>query len=433
MRSRALARLGATALLALATAAQATATGADARVMDAARQERQAFLDTLRELVQIDSGSRDVDGVRAVARLAAGKLKALGGEVQIIEPTDVEYLQDTPEQLGPAVKAVFKGRGTGRVLLIAHMDTVYPSGTWMKAAESFRIEGGEEDGRAHGLGVADCKQGVALAIHIAALLHKLGETGFETLTVLLNGDEEISSPGSRRLITQTARDQDAVFSFEGGGENGAVWLATSGVGTAYLSVKGRSAHAGVQPERGVNALYELSHQLLQMKDLSRPELGLRLNWTVAEAGPFRNVVPARATAQGDVRALRMADFDQLRAAMAEKLRNKLLPDSQIDLSFELRRPPLQASDAARALARRAQAIYRDELGLDMPVIETPMGGGTDAAFAAQETRGGVIEGMGLTGYGAHSGREYVLLNTVVPRLYMNVRMVQEIAAGKAGS
>ena len=99
-----------------------------------------------------------------------------------------------------------------------------------------------------------------------------------------------------------------------------------------------------------------------MKDLSRPERGLRLNWTVAEAGPFRNVVPARATAQGDVRALRMADFDALRAAMAEKLRNKLLPDSRIHLSFELRRPPLVASDAARALARRAQAIYRDELG-----------------------------------------------------------------------
>jgi glutamate carboxypeptidase len=323
------------------------------------------------------------------------------------------------------VQAVFKGRGKARILMIAHMDTVYPRG--MLQDQPFRIDGD----RAYGLGIADDKQGVALIIHNVALLKKLGVQDFGTLTVLLNGDEEISSPGSRQLITRVAADQDAVLSFEGGGEHGAVQLATSGIGAVYLRVKGRASHAGAKPEDGVNALYELSHQLLQMKDLSRPEQGLKLNWTVAKAGTNRNVIPAEATAQADARALRVADFDGLQTALQDQVKHQLLPDSDVSLKFEVRRPPLEAKDAAKALARHAQGIYKTELDMDMPIIEAATGGGTDAAFAALQARGGVIEGFGLTGYGAHSNTaEYVRLDTIVPRLYLSVRMVQDLAAGK---
>src|SRR6185369_14877735 len=107
---------------------------------------------------------------------------------------------------------------------------------------------------------------------------------YGTLTVLVNGDEEISSPGSRSTISRVASTQDAVFSFEGGGSDGGVRLATSGIGSAYLTVEGKASHAGAAPERGVNALYELAHQLLQLRDLSQNDKGLKLNWTVAQAG-----------------------------------------------------------------------------------------------------------------------------------------------------
>ena len=419
-------RMG-TALLALAVHGAALAQAqVDARIFTAAEQTQAAYLDTLRQLVQVESGSKDVDGVRRLAHVVARQFKALGGDVQTLAATDLLRLSDTPAQVGPMVQAVFKGQGRGRILMLAHMDTVYARGTL--ATQPFRIDGN----KVYGLGIADDKQGVALIIHSVAMLKQLGSQHFEAITVLINGDEEISSPGSRQHITRLAQDQDAVFSFEGGGENGALVLATSGIGAAYLHVKGHASHAGAAPEEGVNALMELSHQILQLKDYSLPALGLKLNWTLAQAGSTRNVIPAQASAQADARVLRAGDFDHLERALKQKIQYKQLPDSEVSIRLEQRRPPMEATAASKALAHRAQTIYRQELNIDMPVYEQATGGGTDAAFAALQARGPVIEGLGLTGYGAHGSQpEYVLLNSIVPRLYLVTRMVQEVSSGAA--
>jgi glutamate carboxypeptidase len=392
-----------------------------AAVHDLARQEQQPLLDTLRDLVNIESGSKDPEGLAKIAALIADRLQKLGGTVEVLQPADIFRMDDTPEKVGPMVHAEFKGTGTRKIMLIAHMDTVYLRG--MLKDQPFRVDGE----RAYGLGIADDKQGVAAIIHTVAMLQKLGFKDYGTLTVLINGDEEISSPGARGTITRVAADQDAVFSFEGGGTDGSLRLATSGIGAAYLAVEGKSSHAGARPEGGVNALYELSHQLLQMKDLSQNDRGLKLNWTVAQAGTNRNVIPAMATAQADARALKVADFDALQAALQDKVRNKLLPDSKVQVKFEVRRPPLEASAASRRVAAHGKAIY-DEIGVPLKVIETANGGGTDAAFAALKTRGAVVEGMGLSGFGAHSNdAEYVQIGTIVPRLYLAARMIMDIS------
>lgn len=394
-------------------------------LLELAKKEQQPYLDTLRDLVHIESGSKDVAGVKKIAEYIAAKLKSQGAKVEVINPTDIYRLDDTPEQVGPMVHAEFKGKGTSRIMLIAHMDTVYLPG--MIKDQPFRVDGD----KAYGLGIADDKQGVALILHIAPLLKKLGIEDYGTLTVLINGDEEISSPGARSTITRLGAEQDAVFSFEGGGTDGSLRLATSGIGAAYLKVQGKASHAGAKPEDGVNALYELSHQLLQMKDLSKPEDGLKLNWTVSKAGTNRNVVPAEATAQADARALRVADFTALEKAMQDKIGSKLLPASKVELKFEVRRPPLEANDTARKLAAHAQGIYDQELKLPMKVMSKATGGGTDAAFAALKAKGGVIEGFGLSGYGAHSNdAEYVQINTIAPRLYLAARMIQDLSRGQ---
>lgn len=418
----ALFRISPLALALLLGTAQATP---QAPVLELAQKEQQPLLDTLRDLVHIESGSKDVEGVKKIADYVAGKLRAQGGKVEVIQPTDVYRLDDTPEQVGPMVHAEFKGKGTSRIMLIAHMDTVYLPG--MLKDQPFRIDGD----KAYGLGIADDKQGVALILHTVELLKKRGFDDYGTLTVLINGDEEISSPGARSTITRLGAEQDAVFSFEGGGTDGSLRLATSGIGAAYLQVKGKASHAGAKPEDGVNALYELSHQLLQLKDLSRPEQGLKLNWTVAKAGTNRNVIPAEATAQADARALRVADFTALEKAMHDKVGHKLLEASKVELKFEVRRPPLEAGEAARKLARHAQGIYGDELKLPMKVMDKATGGGTDAAFAALKAKGAVIEGFGLSGYGAHSNdAEYVQVNTIAPRLYLAVRMIEDLSRGQ---
>ena len=409
------------ASLALAFAAAVAQAAPVAEVHALAQKEQQPLLDTLRDLVHIESGSKDIEGLNQIAERIAGQLKQLGGTVDVLQTSDIYRLDDTPEKVGPAVQAVFKGTGSKKIMLIAHMDTVYLKG--MLKGQPFRIDGD----KAYGLGISDDKQGIALIIHTVALLQKLNFKDYGTLTVLINGDEEISSPGWRSTITRVAAEQDVVLSFEGGGTDGTLRLATSGIGAAYLTVQGKASHAGAKPEDGVNALYELSHQLLQMKDLSKSDEGLKLNWTVSKAGTNRNVIPAEATAQADARALRVADFDGLEKSLQEKVKSKLLPASKVDVKFEVRRPPLEASDASRRVAGYGKVIYQ-ELGMSLNVVEKATGGGTDAAFAALKTKGAVVEGMGLSGYGAHSNdAEYVQINTIVPRLYLATRMIMDIS------
>lgn len=409
------------ASLALAFAAAVAQAAPVADVHALAQKEQQPLLDTLRDLVHIESGSKDIEGLNQIAERIASQLKQLGGTVDVLQTSDIYRLDDTPEKVGPAVQAVFKGKGSKKIMLIAHMDTVYLKG--MLKGQPFRIDGD----KAYGLGISDDKQGIALIIHTVALLQKLNFKDYGTLTVLINGDEEISSPGWRSTITRVAAEQDVVLSFEGGGTDGTLRLATSGIGAAYLTVQGKASHAGAKPEDGVNALYELSHQLLQMKDLSKTDEGLKLNWTVSKAGSNRNVIPAEATAQADARALRVADFDGLEKSLQEKVKSKLLPASKVDVKFEVRRPPLEASDASRRVAGYGKVIYQ-ELGMSLNVVEKATGGGTDAAFAALKTKGAVVEGMGLSGYGAHSNdAEYVQINTIVPRLYLATRMIMDIS------
>jgi glutamate carboxypeptidase len=323
------------------------------------------------------------------------------------------------------VKASFKGSGSKRILLIAHMDTVYLKG--MLAKQPFRIDGN----RAYGLGIADDKQGVAMVVHVAAMLKSLGFTEYGTLTVLVNGDEEISSPGSRAALAKAGSEHDAVLSFEASrAETDKVSLATSGIASVALAVEGRASHAGSAPERGVNALYELSHQILQMRDLSEPQVGLKLNWTLSQAGTNRNVIPAHATAQADVRVLRVSDYDRIENSVRTRAKNQLLPQSIVTVNFERRRPPLEATAANRKLAAHAQTIYA-ELGRTLVGDSQPEGGGTDAAFAALQTQAPVIERFGLQGFGAHSAdNEYVLLDTLEPRLYLATRVIMDVARGK---
>ncbi len=391
-------------------------------------KERVPMLDSMKALVEIESGSSDREGLDRIAALIGQRLQALGGKVEFIEAgADIYRMFDTPDKPGKTVRATFNGKGKHKILLLAHMDTVYPRG--MLAQQPFRIDGD----RAFGLGIADDKQGIALIFHTIAVLNAMNFRDYGTLTVLINGDEEISSPGSRHLITKMGAEHDAVLSFEGGGGPTVdqIRLATSGIGAATINVRGRASHAGAAPERGVNALYELAHQVMQARDLSKPEVGTHVNWTLARAGVVRNMIPPGAQAQADIRVDIVADLDGIENTLRERIKNKLLPESEVKLEFERRRPPLQATDASRALGAHAAKIYT-ELGQKLIVRDRPTGGGTDAAFAALSQKSPVLEGFGLRGFGAHTtDAEYVLLGSIEPRMYLAVRMIMDIAQDKA--
>ena len=396
----------------------------DQVVLAAAEAEREPLIETMNDLVAIESGSRDPAGLAELAAVIAARLGALGGEVELVTHNDPYVMVDTPDQIGQSVVARFRGRGHGRVLLLAHMDTVYQRGQLVE--QPFRVD----DERAYGLGIADDKHGVALILHTLATLRAVDFNDYELITVLINGDEEVSSAGSRELITALGAEHDAVLSCEGGGSSDRVALTTAGIGAVLLRVTGRASHAGSSPEQGLNALYELAHQVLQMRDLTDASAGIKLNWTIAEAGTTRNVIPSEAHATADFRVLRVAAYDEVERIVRERIREQLIPGTTVDVSFERRRPPLEVTEASRALAAHAQSIY-EGLGRRLGVTEQAAGGGTDAAFAALKSDAPVIEGFGLVGFGAHSNsREYVELRSIVPRLYLLTRMVMDIGQGR---
>ena len=227
--------------------------------------------------------------------------------------------------------------------------------------QPFRVDGN----RAYGLGIADDKQGVALILHTVAMLQKLNSRITARSPCSSMATRRSARPAARSNITKFAADQDAVFSFEGGGTDGTLRLATSGIGSAYLTVHGKSSHAGAAPERGINALYELSHQILQMQDLSEARAGpeAELDRLAGRHQPQRD--PGRrlgagrcAGAQG--RRLRRS----CRSALQEKIKKQLLPDTKVELKFEVRRPPLEANDASRRVAAYAQDDLRGNRTVD---------------------------------------------------------------------
>jgi glutamate carboxypeptidase len=396
-------------------------------VLDQAHAHQGPLLDTLKELVSIESGSDDREGLDRISELIAGKLRALGAEVELIEPdADAYRMEDTPARIGRMVKATFRGTGTKKILLIAHMDTVYRRG--MLARQPYRVDGD----RAYGLAIADDKQGIATILHSVAILKALGFREYGTLTVLINGDEEVSSPGARAQLTRNGAEHDATLSFEATRVNSdKLSLATSGIGGVILRVKGKASHAGSSPERGINALVELSHQILQTTDLSDPKTGLKMNWTNARAGSgSHNVIPESAEAFADVRVNLVADYDRIEREVRERMVKTLVPGVKVEMVFERRRPPLQAFDASRAMAAHARQIYR-EIARELVIDTEAEGGGTDAAFAALATKNAVVERFGLQGFGAHSNEdEYILVSSIEPRLYLATRLIMDLSQNK---
>lgn len=414
----------------VATSPATPARAADAALKAQAQAEVPALLKTLEALVGLESGSRDLEGLNRLAGVLAERLKQAGMQVELKANKAPDFHpQLKGATLGPSVYATRQGKGQKKVLLIAHMDTVYPRG--MVAKQPFRIDGD----RAYGLGIADDKQGVALILHTVEMLARNGFADYAQLGVLINGDEEIGSPGSNPLITQLGTEYDAVFSFEGGGSATAdgrdmVRLATSSIAIVEMKVTGKASHAGAAPHLGRNALYELSHQMLKSRQFGDPAKGLQINWTVANAGGSRNVIPAEATAIADVRSLTNQDLDLMEAALRKSITEKLIPDTTVELTFYRSRPAFVANAAARALAAHAVGVY-GELGLGIDIRDRATGGGTDAAFAGLRPRGGVLESFGLRGFGSHSNNdEYVLVSNVAPRLYLATRMVMDAGSGR---
>jgi glutamate carboxypeptidase len=369
------------------------------------------YLADLQRLVDIDCGSYTPDGVNEVGRWTAGFLAELGA--------DIDIRPDPAGRFGNTVVGTFTGRaGAPRVLLIGHMDTVFDPGT--AAERPFRIS----DGVAYGPGVTDMKSGLLAGLY--ALKALVGETGglpFERVTFVANPDEEVGSPTSTPHIREFAADADVTLVLECARANGDIVSARKGILDTRITVHGRAAHAGVEPEKGRNAILEAARIVEDLHALNGRWPGVTVNVGRITGGSRPNVVPERCELEVDVRATTADGLDEVEAAIGEIAAATEVPDTTTDVHVMVGWRPMEKLERSGRLVEHAQAIAR---GLGFDVRDTATGGASDA-----NTTSGMgiptLDGLGPIGGNDHSPAEYLEIESIVPRTTMLAGLLLAIA------
>jgi glutamate carboxypeptidase len=381
------------------------------KVYQAAMTSRAGALDLLKEIVDIDSGTGDVAGGTQVEAVLAGRLRALGADVRP-EPAEAPGLPDN-------LVAVFHGTGKGKILIIAHIDTVFGPGTVAGRPFSMDAE------RAHGPGVGDEKAGVVNAITALTILHDLGFKNYATITLLLDDSEERGSPGSRQLIATLVKQHNVEFNMEPGDPPDALTVWRKGSAGIRIQVKGRAAHAGMAPQDGRNAAVELVHQLSALEGaFPHSGDGTTVNLTVLKSGERNNIIPDSAEATLNVRFRKPEDFDAVLAKVEAGAASTAVADTRVTVTHDPAYPPLTENAQIDALAARARAIYA-EIGKTM---ELSGNGGASESALAMANGTVALDGLGYVGGDFHTDHEWIDLNSVVPRLYLFTRLLMDTGA-----
>jgi glutamate carboxypeptidase len=369
-----------------------------AGLLDDLRSRAPAMVEALRLLVEAESPTADPAACLACVEIADELAAALLG-------TRGERVE-----AGGRVHLRWRFGGSPRVLLIGHLDTVWPVGTL--ARRPFQVR----DGRATGPGVFDMKAGVVqLLFALAALDSRDG------IVILLTTDEETGSPTARPLIEDSVSGLEAALVLEPSA-GGALKTERKGVAVFRVHVTGRAAHAGLDPEAGANAAVELAHQVLQVAALTRPEVGTTVTPTLIDAGTAVNAVPAAASLDVDVRVRTAAEAGRI-AVELEALR-PVTPGTSLRVDRLVEVPPLERR-ASAALFDRARRLAA-ELGLP-PLAEASVGGGSDGNLLAA-LGVPVLDGLGAVGDHAHAEGEYVEVAALAERAALVASLVQDLLA-----
>jgi len=366
-----------------------------------------AYIADLRLLSGIDCGTHSKHGVDRVGAWVLARCAANGWAT---------HVHPRPKG-GDIVEATIPGDGRRRLLLLAHMDTVYPDG--VAAARPVRIDGDS----LLGPGTADMKAGLLAGIYALEALRAVGPLPFAEVVYLFTADEETGSVESRALIEETARACDAALVLEAARATGAIVGARKGVWEYELRVQGRSAHAGVEPEKGRNALLEMAYQIVALQGLNGVIPAVTVNVGVAGGGTATNVVPEAATIQVEARAFEPEGLRAIDARIRDIAATPTVPDTTIELSVRKGFPPMPRTPATAQLAAMAAGIAA-ELGFPLDAVST--GGASDASLVAGAGVP-VLDGLGPIGGDDHSPREWIAVSSIVPRVTLLAALIARIA------
>lgn len=367
----------------------------------------EAYLADLHELVAIDSGTPDKTGVDAVGAEMGRRLVDLGCEVARL-PHDV---------YGDSLVARLRGTGNRKVVMVGHMDTVYGVGT--TGEHPFYLS---ED-RAYGPGAADMKGCILAGLYAMRALLETGQTKFGEVVLFLNPDEEIGSPTSAAAIDRECEDASAAFVLESAMPDGSVVVGRKGVYGYRLTVRGRSAHAGVEPDKGRSAIHELAHKVVALTGLNGHSDGTTLNVGVMRGGTRPNVVADWATCEIDVRVKTMRAQQDLDGELRRIAAQPVIPDTRIDLEADHCFPPMERNERNEALFNTAREVA-SSLGIELRGAES--GGGSDANHISAAGVP-VLDGLGPVGANKHNAEgEHLMIPTIPERTALLAHLILEM-------
>ena len=382
------------------------------QVVQQAEKLMEHYLDDLKTTVNIDSGTYTKAGIDRVAEYLQERFQSFGFSTRI----------EQQEKYGNHLVATHTGNAPKgpRILLIGHIDTVFPEGEVGRRPFAISQQNG---GRiATGPGVLDMKSGVLIGLYGLHILIDAQEVNYQSVTFVCNSDEEIGSPSSKPLIEELAKQSDAAIVLEPGRAIATVVSSRRTSGQYRVEVRGVSAHAGVEPQRGRNAILELSYQVQKMQALNGTVAGTTLSVGVIHGGERTNVVPDYAYFDMDVRASDQAGIKAIEAAMGEVVSQKALEGTQITLSGNMLTAPFERNKRNAHLVQLAKEAG-SELGLKIEDVGS--GGASDANNTAAVGLP-TIDGLGAGGGLAHNPGEYIELDYLPTRIALLAGLVQKI-------
>jgi glutamate carboxypeptidase len=375
------------------------------KLLHALQLQQTQIIKTIRELVMIESPSHNKKAVDICGAHLEDLFRRGGGQVTT----------HPAAKCGNHLQADFDSASGSRIMLLGHFDTVWDIGT----LKTMPLR--EERGRLWGPGVLDMKTGIVQMLFALSALRATRGGLPRPVTVLLVTDEEVGSESSRAITERIAKECAAVFVLEPSfGLQGALKTARKGVGDYTVKIAGKAAHAGLDFEKGANAILELSRQLLKIEKFTELRKGITVNPGVIRGGTRGNVIPAEASADVDIRITQMSQANGLE----KKFRSLKAIDRRCKVSIEggVNRPPLERTEAVAKLFSIAKKLGR-ELGLNLK--EASVGGGSDGNFTAGL---GIptLDGLGAPGEGAHAVNESVVVDQIVPRTALLARLIEEV-------
>jgi len=373
-------------------------------LLEKIQAETDQIIELLRDLVELESPSHRKDLVDQVGALVVEHLGAQGLTPQVIPRKEV----------GDIVWAEWGEQEEGRILVLCHMDTVWEKGSL--ARNPFRVE----DGRIYGPGVFDMKAGVAATLKIQEYLERGWICPRRKVRFLYTTDEELSSTHSREFIEDFARESDLVLITEPPLPGGSLKTSRKGVGSYLVEVHGKSAHSGLDPEKGINAVEELAHQIFDVQSLSAPARGTIVTVTVVRGGHAPNVIAEHAEATVDTRFRTLEEGERVDGELRHLKPH--VPGIRLEIEGGIDRPPMVKTPRSEELLQSAQEIA-SELGFDLGEGES--GGGSDGNITAALGIA-TLDGLGIPGDGAHAWHEHIEMSALAPRIALLARLIERL-------